>query len=425
MGAIKFYINLKKGKTEGILYISVKPDNGKRLSLSLKERVKEAQWDFRRQQAKRSRENYREFNAMLDQIKVRVERGMLEAKGEGRAFIKADLARAVFGSAESGSPEVIELFEAVLERESGRLKPASLAGYRVFLADWRAFVKARGAPVLAAEVSARTLGEFEQFLLEKGNNNITIDKKFRQIKTFGTWLANAGKPLPYDIKQYKLKLKQARQSKWHLTDSELRQFMAAEYPYSKREADLGLPEQGTPPALARARDVFVFGCFTGLRYGDLARLRPDSLQILEETEGKPGTPLLRLVMQKTDAELLLPVPEPALKIWQRYGGKLPVISNQKLNAQIKQAAKAAGLDRRIETRSLSGAKQTTKVAPLWAEISMHRARNTFISLAYKAGVPQRIVQAMAGHSDARITAAYYDVMQEDKAEAARKLSALG
>jgi site-specific recombinase XerD len=82
---------------------------------------------------------------------------------------------------------------------------------------------------------------------------------------------------------------------------------------------------------------------------------------------------------------LLVLPD-ALRILEKYDGKLPIISNVKYNEYLKVLAQAAGIDK---------------------PISSHWARHTGATLLLNAGVEMEIVAKILGHSSTKITRAVY------------------
>lgn len=155
------------------------------------------------------------------------------------------------------------------------------------------------------------------------------------------------------------------------------------------------------------RDAFVFNCLTGPRYQNLAGLKPSDVR-LEQIDGHQ-VPVLQYVQHKRKRNLapvrvaLTPL---AYEIWQRYGGKLPVPTNQTMNGVIKQLARAAGIKREITEVRGSGPKRIETVMPFWKAISCHTARHTFITLQYDGGSDIVSIQESVGHSDISMTRKY-------------------
>ena len=125
------------------------------------------------------------------------------------------------------------------------------------------------------------------------------------------------------------------------------------------------------PTLARARDVFVFSCYTGLAYCDLMDMSSTTI----ENDGKYkyiiGT------RAKTGEEYVVLILPKAERVLNKYKGKLPKFSNQKYNAYLKDVAEKAGIDKAI---------------------SSHWGRHTAAMLLLNAGVRIEVVSRVLGHS---------------------------
>ncbi|HKO81334.1 MAG TPA: site-specific integrase [Chitinophagaceae bacterium] len=142
--------------------------------------------------------------------------------------------------------------------------------------------------------------------------------------------------------------------------------------------------------LAIVRDMFLFSCYTGFAYVDVARLTTSHIKT-----GIDGRKWLIKNRQKTDISERVPVLPPAQKILDRYeyysrqtGGNklLPVPSNQKVNAYLKELADICGI--------------TTKV-------TFHIARHTFATtVTLDNGVPIDSVSKMLGHRSIKTTQIY-------------------
>lgn len=152
--------------------------------------------------------------------------------------------------------------------------------------------------------------------------------------------------------------------------------------------------------LGHVRDMFVFCCYTGLAYQEMASLKPSDI-----ITGFDDRLWIKMKRKKTKNLLSIPLLPKALKILEKYkndGEMLPVISNQKFNSYLKEIALIVGIDKRI---------------------THHVARKTFATtiLLYN-GVSMEIVSELLGHSNMKITQTHYGkVVQEKVSETMLKL----
>ncbi|MEQ9438047.1 MAG: site-specific integrase [Cyclobacteriaceae bacterium] len=151
-----------------------------------------------------------------------------------------------------------------------------------------------------------------------------------------------------------------------------------------------------PERLDRVRDVFIFSCYSGLRFSDASSLTMDKLE-----KGQDERFYLRLKAQKKTGEpLYVPLTKVAQEILEKYRDSnerkvlnlaLPKITNQKLNAYLKEIALIADIDKNL----------THKLA-----------RHTFATTVL-AGFPRYVKKELLGHKDIKSTSIYDDVLEEE------------
>lgn len=147
------------------------------------------------------------------------------------------------------------------------------------------------------------------------------------------------------------------------------------------------------PRLDQVRDVFIFACYTGLAYADIAQLRADNIKKM--FDGKLWIVTHR---QKTKTNVNVPLLPTAEKILRKYEGKfldgilLPVLSNQKTNAYLKEIADICGIEKNL---------------------TFHLARHTFATtMTLGKGVPIESVSKMLGHTNIQTTQIYARITNE-------------
>jgi integrase len=143
--------------------------------------------------------------------------------------------------------------------------------------------------------------------------------------------------------------------------------------------------------LDRVRDVFVFGCSTGLRFSDLVSLKPSNIQ---------GDFIVKNI-QKTQENIMIPLNKYSVGILKKYQDTiyetLPKVSHQKFNEYLKECCKEAGIDSTITITRFSGSHRKTTSHPKYELITSHAARKTFATLSLLMGMPERIVRNITGH----------------------------
>jgi integrase len=151
-----------------------------------------------------------------------------------------------------------------------------------------------------------------------------------------------------------------------------------------------------------ARDIFVVGCHTGMRFSDYSRLSMNDI-----SDG-----IIHLITQKCKTPVDIPAHPRVISILQAYGGEMPKMSSQKFNSYIKEVCKEAGLKDSILVRKSGKHVRHEK----WELVSSHTARRTGLTNMYKAGIPTYRCMMISGHKTEQVFLTYLRITQEENAE---------
>jgi|GEM_PF-3094768 len=164
------------------------------------------------------------------------------------------------------------------------------------------------------------------------------------------------------------------------------------------------------PKVDNARNLFVLQSVIGMRFSDLTRIAEHPAQY------RHGNQLL-IRTKKVKKPVMIPLLPVALRILERTDAVRP-ISNQKMNAYIKIAAKRAGLTNPVVLEETRGIEIIEKVVPKWEAVTTHVAKRTFMSLAIAKGVSVEVVMAITGNT--RATVDRYITLTEEEVETGLK-----
>ena len=163
--------------------------------------------------------------------------------------------------------------------------------------------------------------------------------------------------------------------------------------------------------LERVRDVFLFTCFTGLRYSDVAKLTRQDV--------KKG--FIQIVTQKTVDGIRIELNKHAQAILDKYkdveftkNKALPVISNQKMNDYLKDLGKMCELNEPQRIVYFKGSARHEEVYPKWQLLTTHCGRRTFVVNALQLGIPSEVIIRWTGHSDFKSMKPYVKIVDELK-----------
>ena len=166
--------------------------------------------------------------------------------------------------------------------------------------------------------------------------------------------------------------------------------------------------------LAKLKDAFLFGCYTGLRYSDLQQIHQAHYH--KKTDKGEQYHVLRFVIKKTRNTHEIAVPPKAVSIIEKYWDKqkfkklLPVPTNQKFNDYLKELCEDAKINTEIEITAQFGSEVQTEIKKKYAVISCHSARHTYAILSLENGMRPEVLQRNLGHSKLSQTMDYVKIL---------------
>lgn len=164
------------------------------------------------------------------------------------------------------------------------------------------------------------------------------------------------------------------------------------------------------PKLDRVRDLFIVGCWTGVRFSDISQITPDSIE----------NGFISLTQSKTGGKVVIPVHSTVEAIFAKYDGKLPpIISNQRFNEYLKDIAKEAKLKDTIPIRITKGGREIYTTYMKWELVTTHTGRRSFATNNYNMGVPSLTIMAITGHKTEAAFLKYIKITPKEHAEKLR------
>ena len=253
------------------------------------------------------------------------------------------------------------------------------------------------------------LTEYVQYLREvREMRNSTIGKQLSFLKWFLRWSFKQGMHSNNAYDTFKPKLKDTQKKIIFLTWEELNRLREFKIPPTKQ-------------ALERVRDVFLFQCFTGLRYSDVFNLRRSDIK----------GDHIEVTTVKTSDSLIIELNDHSKAILEKYKDvefendkALPVITNQKMNDYLKELAELAEINEPVRQTYYKGNERIDEVTPKYALLGTHAGRRTFICNALALGIPPQVVMKWTGHSDYKAMKPYIDITDDIKANAMSKFNQL-
>lgn len=405
MANIKFMLRDMEAKTEQTIYITSRFGRNEKLMYASPLKIEPKFWDPTSQRAKNSKYclNKEEINTALNSIDSKFKGYIAESVTNGNAITKADLKDFFdthFGKKAEAATNFHTFFQQFIENCDSRISPrrgGQTIDYKTKREYARTYYyiqeyeKKRKVKLNFKNINQTFFADFVSYLQSLGLSTNTIWHKTVSVKAV---MKAANEQDLTDNTKYKIYKNVSEESQAiALHETELDLLAKHDFSGSAR--------------LERTRDLFLVGCWTGLRFSDFTRIREENI--------KDG--LITMQQQKTNEFVTIPVHPVFLRIWEKYEGKLPGnISNQKFNENLKDVCKAAGLKEPVLKSITKGGKKVTTSYEKWELVSSHTARRSFATNLYRSGFPSISIMQITGHKTESSFLKYIKVSKEEHAK---------
>lgn len=297
----------------------------------------------------------------------------------------------VFKKDSSSKTTFYTVLEKYIEekRKLGEWSEASFKKYKTIKILLEEFQEAKKYNLSFNTINNRFYVDFVGYCREvKKHKDNTLGRYLGFFKTFMRW-ANEHKY--HNNNAYEKFEKMSSESyEIALTDQELQSLKEFDFSNNKR--------------LEKVRDVFVFGCATGLRYSEYSKINKKYIRDNS----------IHITSKKQKDNLIIPLNSISKEILEKYDFELPMISEQKFREYIKEACELVGFTEEIIKTSYIGSKRIDEPLKKYKLISSHTARRTFITLSLEKGMRPEVVMSITGHKDYRSFKKYIKLSQRVK-----------
>lgn len=290
---------------------------------------------------------------------------------------------------------IVDFIESNENENKGRLTESTIKHYttiRNMLAD---FDKKKKKVHYTHEAGFEYYNDLANYMVGKKLVNATIKKRLAQLRVFLDRARKKGYKIDESYKDFVWTEKET--DVIALTMDELNKIENVELKSER---------------LAKIRDVFVFMCYTGLRYSDVVQLKKHHIK----------ANFIRLTAQKTKDLNGVPLSKKARQIVDKYvvpenDFVFPTPSNQKFNDYIKEVAEIAGLTEKVEKVRFSGANRIVTELMRKDQVTAHTARRTFVTLSLELGMKAEEVMPITGHRSYKSFKRYVKITEQRAKEA--------
>ncbi|MEA1785436.1 site-specific integrase [Arenibacter sp. GZD96] len=399
--SILFWIYTARAKNNQCkIYVRITV-NGKRTNLSLNRSIDPDSWDSARQRVNGNSEITRQINTLLDLVHSQILAAYNELSFSGK-LVTAELIRAKFLNQSDDGKTLLDIIDYHAKKIENTLAKGSIRNFGVSEGYLKRFLsqKLKTPNVYLSELNYKFICDYESFLHgywpkghPKAMGNNTVMKHIQRLRKITT--------LAYHLEWIerdpfvRWKPSFEKNDREFLSEHELSDLVGYPFPIERLE---------------RARDIFVFSCYTGIAYADLVCLTKDNI-----VRGIDGDYWIMAKRTKTKTPFKIPLLPKAQELIEKYDGHpitcisgtlFPSITNQKLNLYLKEIADACGIAKNL---------------------TFHMARHTFATtVTLTNGVPIETVSKLLGHTKLATTQIYARVIDrkvsEDMAVLRQKLA---
>jgi integrase len=341
-------------------------------------------WNSKLQQAKPPNEDNNYINNQISLIKQKINQAFLYLQIKNDKIVVEDIYKQFKGvklEKELGLIEVYNQYNQRIKKLVGI--EIQLVTYNKYLESMRhlsSFIiwKYKTKEIMLTDLNFNFILDYEYYLkTERKLQQSTLNKaiqRFRKVLSYAINQNYLQKDPFANYKQTRLKKEVV-----YLTTEELQSI--EKYLFSQIR-------------LEQVKDMFIFCCYTGLAYNEMAKLGPKHIIV-----GFDGNKWIQMTRDKTNKLISVPLLKKSTTIIEKYQNQettylLPRISNQKFNSYLKEIAAIVGIEKNL---------------------THHIARKTFATtvLLYN-DVPMEIVSELLGHSKMSITQEYYGKIVQSK-----------
>jgi len=399
MADVNFYLKDPKSKEKTLIYLFFSFD-GNRMKYSTGEFIKPSSWNSEKQRARFSTVGATDINnrlIKLDEDINKIYRNLILVNEDINGYI---LKRKLDECQSNKRKNKIDFFSFIEDHiiyVTPLRKKATIISYNNslnVLKEYKEYIK--------RQVDFNTINldfyyDYIDYLTNQRDfSKNTIGKHIKNIKAFLNEATEKGVNKNLDYKSNRFKVSSEDSDSIYLDKNEIGKIIELKLQYYK--------------GLEQTRDLFIIGCYTGLRFSDFSQLRLENI----------NNGLLKIRTQKNEDIVVIPLHEYVDYILKKYNNNLPkAYSNQKMNENLKNIGKLAKLDDDVEISKTKGGKRIKTYHKKFELITTHTARRSFATNLFLDGFPAISIMKITGHKTEKAFLKYIKITPEQNAELLR------
>jgi site-specific recombinase XerD len=362
-------------------------------------------WDEKNMKVKRGFDESADINRELGKLKTKVEGIHDTAKALGQELTLEELREGIKGNYQVTKAKK-KFSECLIEYiASSKLTKAASTMVEINSSfnQFKYFSEDTGYKLEFKNITQEFYDRFLNYCFnEKDFKNSYTGNLIKHLKAFLNWATDRDYNTNLDFKKKSFKKLTEEPEIIYLTYDELMLL----YNYNFKKNIL----------FDQIRDVFCFGCFTGMRFSDINLLAPEHLQ----------KDFINYRVAKTNQNNTIPLNAYTRIILAKYMGKfltkcLPVISEAETNLHLKKLFAKAKLNRKVQKVNFQGAKRIAVTAPLSKVITFHISKKTFMTNFLAKGGSLITAMSITGNKDFKTAKRYFKVVDSLKSDEMAKV----
>lgn len=411
---VSFYLKRKNSNKPTVIFARI-CYNGHKLKHYTNEKIHPDFWNASTQRAKQTVKfrEHPEFNERLKNIESDIRTIFRKYQNENQGAIPApetlkellDKEIKKIVDLSSSSKTFLGFFEETINQSKSGIRlnpstgkpisPNTLKTYVTTFKHLTAFQSTRKRKIDFNTIDLEFYGDYTEYLIKelKLSTN-TIGKHIQIIKLIMNEATERGINTNLSFKGKRFTTVREDSDSIYLTESDIREISNLDLSADTR--------------LEKVRDLFLIGCFTGLRYSDYS--------IIKSNQINDG--FIEIKQTKTGGKVIIPVHSKVKEIIEKYNGILPEsISNQKTNEYLKEIGQMIPSFKEKVSKSITkGGSEVTEYFSKWELLTTHTARRSFATNQFLAGVPNLTIMAITGHKTEKSFLRYIKLTPKEHAK---------
>jgi integrase len=406
MATTSFFLkeNNPKQNRPTLIFLSFSYD-GKRMRISTQEKIHAKNWNQNDQRARKTETGWQELNDRLNKIEEDYQKAYRILKSINKKITPEALTEKVDeinGVVNKDNKTFMGFIKEYIETAVFKVKQGTIKSYKTTQSVLTKYQMHRNKRIDFDHIDLNFYDDFIRYLsLQLDYSANTIGKHIKNIKVFMTEATNRGLNNNFDYLKKGFKVFKEDIDNIYLTEDEIKILF---------HLDLNNNEK-----LSYTRDLFIVGCYTGLRFSDFSQIKKESIR----------NGMISLRTQKTNELVTIPVHPMVDDIMKKYKGVFsnslpPAFANQVMNRNLKELGKLAQLNEGVIISKTIGGKKINQTFKKRELITTHTARRSFATNLYLQEFPAISIMKITGHKSEKNFMNYIKMTPHQNAEKLRK-----